>query len=451
MNTISAENTVTVDCGASFLKGALFQNGVMTRSRQLSAPLNVQADPFDPAGIKRLTEAVRDLIAELSAGLPEAAVSIANEMHGFLLADENGEPVTDYISWQREFIGREAVQNRLTATAGSEHAQIMLRHTGMPVRSGLPSSNLLWLVSENRLPEGKTLYFYTLGDFIVRTLTGKAPCCHLTNAAATGLCDLTVPAWNRDLIGIITGGYSGRIVFPEISSSAVQYRNGDTLLTVLPAIGDQQAALLGSGLQSPHTVSFNMGTGAQVSRMTDSLSFGDYQLRPYFYGQYIKTVPHIPCGRALNVFFRFVRDILRKVQPDISDAEVWRILSESAGSCTAPDAPVVSLSFFENACEAQSGGSISEIGEYGLTPESLMTGVICRMAQNFAEAAGRLLGRTEPEITSVVFSGGIAARWPVLREQIIRRTGLEVPVTVSDSDTMYGCLRYAELSCPQAG
>ena len=83
MNTISAENTVTVDCGASFLKGALFQNGVMTRSRQLSAPLNVQADPFDPAGIKRLTEAVRDLIAELSAGLPEAAVSIANEMHGF--------------------------------------------------------------------------------------------------------------------------------------------------------------------------------------------------------------------------------------------------------------------------------------------------------------------------------------------------------------------------------
>jgi len=142
----------------------------------------------------------------------------------------------------------------------------------------------------------------TLGDYILKALSSKQPVCHPSNAAATGFYDLRKNNWN---LNIIRNAGAADISFPEIGTEESVFRLEHVWLHALPAIGDQQAALLGAGLKDKRTLSFNLGTGAQVSRLvSDAACSCRYQIRPYFYNYYLKTLPHIPSGRALNVYIR---------------------------------------------------------------------------------------------------------------------------------------------------
>ena len=85
-------NFITIDCGASFVKAALFNSeGELVRK-------TVSQSPFGNNQISSLTLLVQDIFSEL---LQEASSSVclcvSNEMHGFLLAKADGTPVTDYM------------------------------------------------------------------------------------------------------------------------------------------------------------------------------------------------------------------------------------------------------------------------------------------------------------------------------------------------------------------
>lgn len=352
-------NTITIDCGASFIKGALICNGVIKRKLQEPAPeCPRELDIFSAAWVSSLIPLVRRMILHLGSGEKTCYLCISNEMHGFLLAYENGTPLTDYISWQKEYGMREVNGTAALHILNDAGFEKEIRHTGMGLRKGLPSCNLLYLNLCGVLEKyggRRRIFFYTLGDYILRSLSGQNPMCHPTNAAATGLYDITTEAWNDRLLHTVC---SHKIEFLQIGPCRLDFVLDDLLLHAYPAVGDQQAALLGSGLCSEDTLSFNLGTGAQVSRLTNEQHFSkDYQLRPYFLGKYIKTVPHIPSGRALNVYFRFVKDLLHKFHAHNTDEEIWEIL---AGQTVQENSSglVCDLSFFENAVTGSTAGSI---------------------------------------------------------------------------------------------
>ena len=97
-------NIIAIDCGASFLKAALFREGHIVRESSCKAPeVHKEEDIFTPCQITALVSRVREVLTELSEGLSEAVVCISNEMHGFILAHEDGSPFMDYISWQKEY------------------------------------------------------------------------------------------------------------------------------------------------------------------------------------------------------------------------------------------------------------------------------------------------------------------------------------------------------------
>lgn len=435
-------NIIAIDCGASFTKGALFQDGELINTISKQTPeVNRSEDIFDKTHITALLDNVREMITGLTRDVQSAKLCISNEMHGFILTENDGTPYTGYLSWQRELMPVKDVMGVLSEKLGEELLQESVMRTGMPLRSGLPSSNLTWMEYAGTVDQGKTLRFYTLGDYLVKALTGVEPICHPTNAAATGLYDVLEGKWNEEYIRAICGEH---IIFPKIGTGEISCFIGKTACEVLPAIGDQQAALLGSGFRSEGMLSFNMGTGAQVSRLVTKPELGAFQVRPYFYGTYLRTIPHIPSGRALNVFFRFVKDIVSKVVSDVSDEKVWEIMQESVTSGGHKADMACDLSFFENAVTSNRKGSICNIGEKDLTLEGLMTSVIDQMADNFSSLAIKVNEGLAP-VESIVFSGGISKRWPVLRDEIVNRMDVTVPVTVSENDTLYGCYVYGEM------
>ncbi len=432
-------NTIAIDCGASFLKGALFQNNTIVKRAQRQSPVvHCNEGLLEPVQINHLMSMVKDLILDLASDIDSFTLCLSNEMHGFILANHDGSPYTDYISWQKEF-GSEKLDGKTSVDIlkQDEYSEDIIR-SGMPLRGGLPSSNMLYLKKIGLLSD-KSLFFYTLGDYIIRQLSGKEPICHSTNAAATGLYDVISGQWNNRLIELVS---VKNVDFPQIGLAPIHFLLEGHKVDCLPALGDQQAALLGAGFESEDDISFNLGTGAQVSKLTRNVELSqNYQTRPYFGGYYLKSIPHLPSGRALNVFIRFFHNVLQVFGVDKSDADIWQCLLDEEKKCHHSELKV-DLSFFQTPLTDHTVGSIYNIAEQELTVGKLMKAIINQMASNFIEIAERI----EPDNTIIkrlVFSGGVARRISSLREEIISHYGNNIPVVVSEDETLVGLNKYA--------
>lgn len=442
-------HTIAIDCGASFIKGALFQDGTILSRLERDAPYIHNGDDIRNATqIQNLISIVKDMILELGAGLSEARLCISNEMHGFLLAFKDGSPCTDYISWQIELgnlpiSGRGGVESAFDVL-GSKSLENEIRHTGMQLRSSLPSCNLLYLLRNGTLDMGyDDLYFYTLGDYILKVLLDEEPYCHPSNAAATGLFDIENNTWNPILLETVCGNWN--VHFPTVGTKMIVGMIEQLKVYALPALGDQQAALYGSGLKSETAISFNLGTGSQVSMLIHDVDYSDtWQVRPYFNGFYIKTIPHIPSGRALNVYFRFFKQFLSEFMIELDDDQLWGKLLEMESS--AIDSGIeCDLSFFQNPVSPNTTGSISLIREDSFTAGNLMRAVFMQMARNFIIAADRIC-MNDTVIRQIIFSGGVARKIPRIRQLILEHYSSLRPLSIkiAENETLTGLYLYGE-------
>lgn len=438
-------NIIAIDCGASFVKAAKFCDGRLVEQVVHNSPKVSEDYLIQTSNIQALAHIVRQTVRDFSNGMNDIHVAISNEMHGFLLADSNGVPVTDYISWQNE-LGKIEI-NGCSSTdvlRSMPDSDTMVKHTGMAVRAGLPSSNLMYLKRTGFLDKySAPLRFYTLGSYLVRYLSRTEPHEHPTNAAATGLYDLSESNWNLRLIKQIT---PKEIIFPEIGNEPASFSLNNKNYHVHVAIGDQQAALLGAGLADKGNLSFNLGTGAQVSLLSDTLKYSpQFQTRPYFNNKYLQTIPHIPSGRALNVFFRFTKNILEKFSYQVSDEIIWNEIQNSSKSCHGNELGI-DLSFFENAITDTDTGALSNINEKNLTFDNLFRSIIAQMAKNIQCKADELLSCADlkyPE--KLIFSGGISRRFSALRELIAARYP-NAEQTVSADETLWGLHKFVAMN-----
>lgn len=431
---------IAIDCGASFIKGALIEpDGTIVSSTERHSPLVNTDDIFKPVQIELLVPLVREMIGNLSTGKTSIDLCISNEMHGFILAYQDGIPFTDYISWQKE-MGKIQV-NECTGVECLTNMNISkhLLESGMNLRAGLPISNLMYLSEVGALMQAtETLFFYTLGDYLIKRLSNLEPICHPTNGAATGLYNILENKWNEELIKSCGAKH---IVFPVIGETALEFELDNLHIKALPAIGDQQAALLGAGLADTNTLSFNLGTGAQVSRLVEQAEFStNYQIRPYFNNMYLKTLPHLPSGRSINVYFRFIKDIFSTFNITVDDSDIWKQLIKADYGVNEKLEMICDMSFFENPLTETQMGSIEKIGEYDLTLDNLMYSVLNQLGNNFIIAANII--DSEQTSTTLLFSGGIANKIEAIRTKIINNYKESVTVEIASAETMIGLYLY---------
>jgi sugar (pentulose or hexulose) kinase len=126
---------------------------------------------------------------------------------------------------------------------------------------------------------------------------------HVTDAAASGFFDVFNNQWDKNLIALAGNGFTFPKVYSELKILGYSKKYD---LEVFCGVGDQQASLFGAGLTSDKLV-VNIGTGGQVAGLQGQFETdGNYQIRPYFNGERIRTITHLPSGRALKAFVEFV-------------------------------------------------------------------------------------------------------------------------------------------------
>lgn len=447
--------TIAVDCGASFLKMARIEDEIIIKTIMFASDSSekdlvlLEKDHNLPDKLRFEIGAIRHGLRDLTIPGESIRFGICNEMHGFVLTDMNLNPYMDYVSWQEELTANKREDG--TIWHDFIHKQVAdkdILKTGMPFKKGLPSANLSMLIQEGSF-EYKDVRFYTLGDFLIAWLSeNEKILIHPTNAAATGLYDIEASEWNHKLMADLKLDF---IRFPAICNdkSHIDAHLDERDVMFYPAIGDQQAALLGAGFVSEDQLSVNMGTGAQVSVLAEQTKFSEkYQVRPFFGKHVLLTIPHIPSGRAVNVFFRFVRECMRCTDDSITDEGVWKTITQEVENCRKNNdldqKLEVNLSFFTNAVSDRVTGMIDGISEHNLTIGALFDSVYRKMAMNVIGCASRFpkMG----EIKEVVFSGGIARKNEILRSEVLK--GLLIDsFQVAENETLYGINKYINECC----
>lgn len=209
-------------------------------------------------------------------------IGVTGQMHGILYADRNGMSVSPLYTWQD---GRGNLPYE-----GTTYADYVHSYTGY--------GNVTHFYNEKNglIPENAAV-FCTIHDYIVMRLTGrKTPFVHSSDAASFGLYDMKANKFT------VSNAFQPEVT-PDIKIAGEW--NG---IPVSVAIGDNQASFFGCGC-GENTVLVNVGTGSQVSLMTDDMNAHDgMEIRPLYADKFITVGCSLCGGRAYAILERFFRE-----------------------------------------------------------------------------------------------------------------------------------------------
>lgn len=365
-------SSLAVDVGGTFIKAAVIDDGQVGPVSRVSIPpfLDSSGELGEPGHAREinasaLDAAVHSVISAVTAGTDlDGRVFISGQMAGIAFVEESGEALAPLISWQDTRYGD---IEGVSAAIGPDDVIDL----GDGLRVGSP---VVTLASHQR-PSGCRVT--SLIAYVAGRIAGEgATTVHATDAASWGLFDTRKGSWSVSACRV--AGVEPDAL-PGVASDVVPVVPGSG---VRVAIADQQAALVGAGLE-PGWVSVNLATGCQVSVLSEGFSTS-VQTRPYFDGRFLHTVTHLPAGRLLASALRSTRG-----------SEDWEWLRTSGMELEAVD----------------------------------------EVVQGIADAAGRLNAKEMP----VLFTGGLVQQLPALRERIAIELGAsEVRVFAGDDAALAG-------------
>ena len=343
---------------------------------------------------EQIRDKVQEILEEL-AGPETGVVGITGQMHGILYLDAQGRPVSPLYTWQD---GRGSLP-----CAGGTYASRLRAHTGY--------GNVTHLYNrENGLVPEDAAVFCTIHDYVAMVLTGRSrPLVHSSDAASFGAYDLAGGrfSWTDPLQ-------------PELTDSTVlagAWRG----IPVAVAIGDNQASFLGGGC-GRDTVLVNVGTGSQVSFMTDRLQPGrGLEVRPLSDGGAIMVGSSLCGGRAyalLEQFFRQTAAMAGCPAENLYDA-----MARAADTCRDTD-----LEFCTLFCGARDAPE-KRAAVTGLSPENFTPAdLICGCLRGIGEELLELYRAGGMQCTRLVGTGNGIRKNSALRRTLEMLFGMEMQV-----------------------
>ena len=360
---------------------------------------------------------------------PLAGIVVCAEMHGFVLVDGTGAPLSPYIGWldnrSLEPLEDGAPFDRLSQRLGDAFKET----TGMRPRPGFPLFNLLHLARSVALPP--EVRVCSLPDWLALAAGEETQKAHPTMLTAMGFFEVETDQPADALLNALAEAGGPRCRFNQatrILEAAGYWRGRGGRVPLFVGVGDHQCAVLGAGNRPEASLSVNLGTGSQVTLIDRRVNNAEIETRPFFDGSFLQTISHIPAGRVLNEFIGF----LEQANPQ---RDFWPLLAEldEAQILQAPLA--FDLSLFAGARRYRGGGGVAGVNEGQWTVENYLAGLLKAFSGQYVE----VLDIFDPDrrLPRCILSGGIAQKLPVLHRILQQQTGYEVlPATALDESLL---------------
>lgn len=342
-------------------------------------------------------------------------ILISGQMGTWILTDRDGQDFTEIISWQdtsyfqtKDEIFLEVYGNQYCPEVKNLKDNGGEDWPGAPWR-GFASECL-------NLHSGRTYLFHTLTSWIAWEITGRINhVIHVTDAAASGMLNIENNKW----FGLSTS-LDKAVAMPNIiTEMKIIGHTSGTSIPVFVAVGDQQASLLGAGI-APNIAIVNAGTGGQVAKLVSNIPQTQNKVRPYFEGQYIETITHIPSGR-------FVAKFLARANVHYGTNFDWTwFWQDSDFQSEEPLPPRLDWnyeSFFER---------------YFIDQESICEAKNTFLGELIKNFTGALSNLDLKDTVLIVLAGGVAQKWKNMKLEIQNEFGVSVEISTSVETTLNG-------------
>lgn len=340
---------------------------------------------------QKIIETVKSAVKEVTFYAYPDAIGITGQMHGILYLDKDNKPCSPLMIWQDER-GNEKYSDNET------YAEHLTRVTGIKSASGFGLTTHFYNLKNDLVPEDAVM-LSTIHDYLGALLTDTKPVTHSSDGASLGFFDLDKLCFDRKALEIagIDKDFLPRVIS---GTECIGNTTCDFLPDGIPvavAIGDNQASFLGSVADPENSVLVNVGTGSQVSFMTNEVVTPRLgEIRPLTEDKYIFVGASLCGGRAyaiLKSFFSMCADFLGG-----SDEDLYTKMDALAQTSRNEENPLlVNCEFCGTREDPDSRGSIEDISADNFTPANLIYGVLDGVANE-------LYDMYEQAMFSLVFS-----------------------------------------------
>lgn len=369
------------------------------------------------------------LLGDLVQELPEQPVSlgVTGQMHGLLLVDESLNPLGPLITWR----DRRALDTLPTGDSPLDQFRSRcdphdIQRTGCNPSPGYLAVTLFTLIERGELP-ASARWALLLADWFTARLTNISPRIDRTQAASTGVFDLEHDRWSPMIqqTGLPPNLFPPVVetgtLLGNLTPAAAQETGLPVGLPVTTAIGDHQAALLGSLPWGESAIQINIGTGGQISLPTDQFFRTNTSDTRYLApGRYLLVGAGMVGGDAYAWLCDTVAQWLSAFGVERSDSEIYQTFNELV-SASPPGASGVTLDprFRGTRRDPNIRAAISGLDHGNFTPgnlgRALWEGVAQHLYQFWQEHQQHL-----PTPTRLIATGNAVRENPPLAESLTR-------------------------------
>jgi sugar (pentulose or hexulose) kinase len=399
----------------------------------------------------RIREVALEILQQLAVALPGRphCLGLTGQMHGGLMVDGNRRPRTRLITWQDRRANLPEPDN-----PGTYLDQILQRcspaalySAGCRPAAGFLGATLYVLGRQGLLNAGAGDKAACVADWIGAELTGQPIATDPGNAESLGVFDLEHRNWSDDLLAAC--GLS-RTLMPVVCES------GDVLgglspaiaaatglpagLPVCNAIGDNQAAVLGSVPAGAPAIQINVGTGGQINwPVSEFTRLEGMETRYLPIGRLMLVGPGLSGGDAYAWVNRTAAKWLAAFGVEKTSDEIYACMNDLAEDLADEEDTLISEPLFRGtrwkpAARGEFRNVTYENFSLGHVARAVLRGIAQGM-YSFYEAAG---GARPEQLPRIVGSGNGLRNNPLLVREISRQFARPVWFPAHTQEAAYG-------------
>lgn len=371
--------------------------------------------------------AVQQLLDEILNDCQDVAViGLTGQMHGIVYVDDKGNSVSPLYTWQD---GR----GNLPGSDGMSLCHRLRVQHGSSFYSGYGLVTHLYNLQHDLVPK-TAAGLCTIMDYLGMVLTGRtSPLVHTSNAASFGFYDISSGTFHRDLLEAEGVDCS---ILPEITASIAvlgHYRG----IPVTIAIGDNQASFLGSVRHGKEEILINMGTGGQVSLLSDRILTGeDIETRPFIEDSYLAVGASLCGGRAYASLAGFFTECAKAF--GVTDADPYAMMDGLLKTYNHGEKLVVNTAFDGTRDHPERRGSIGNLTTNNFDPASLTYGVLDGIADELFQRYQTMLNGTASTHCRMIGSGNGIRKNVHLQKITAEKFSMELEISQCQEEAACG-------------
>lgn len=360
------------------------------------------------------------------------SIGLTGQMHGIVYINDEGEPLSNLINWQ----DKRADQ---ALEGGESVCQAIERITGEKIATGYGIATHYYNMLTQGVPSEAIGFCSIMDLFGMKICQIKKATTHTSVASSFGLFDVKNGAFMKEKLSLLGIDESFLPRVTEESISLGKCRG----IPVYVAIGDNQASFLGSVGEDEQGALVNIGTGSQVSAISDYFkASGELEVRPFVNGKYLACGSALCGGYAYSMLESFFRAYM--VSAGAQERPQYDVINKLALDAykNGKEGLCVDTSFFGKRNNPDIRGSISRIDRQNLTPDELALGVLKGMCNELYE----LYDGFHEKKARIVASGGAIRKNELLKKLIEDKFGVPVLVSEVKEEAAMGAAIFCMLS-----